>query len=269
MQEIWLKWLPVDRTQCEHSAASVATNWSGRMVPTPSRKTVVGREGGFPVQVSTMLAKGELVRTRLHEVGMTCAATLVVLIISHAFSEFQDQESVANVCTPSHAEIEADKMTKLETRPTIGPGKRPEHDELSRLLGDISDVLEELADAEADAAYRIPCAPCGPLSEGLAMLLYRLRLNFFVDPGDCLQEELLTADPSFADNVSRIRSKRHILNTALDDILELAICSGHPGTSWMEIEARFRYFANRVTEHAAISDGMRRESVSDRATTPK
>jgi hypothetical protein len=160
-------------------------------------------------------------------------------------------------------------MTKLESRPTIDTGKGPEHDELSRLLGDVSDVLEELADAEADAAYRIPCAPCGPLSEGLAMLLYRLRRSFFVDPGDCFQEELLTADPSFADNVNRIRSDRDILNTALDDILELAICSDQPGTSWMEIEARFRYFASRVTEHAVTGDGLRRESASARATTPK
>ena len=157
-------------------------------------------------------------------------------------------------------------MANAQAYPMAGAGRGSDGDELTGLLSAISEVLDEMADAEADAAYRIPCTP---LSEGLAVLLHRLRRSFFVDAGDCLQEELLVADPSFVDNVSRIRSERNILHTALDDILELVIWSGQPGTSWMEIEARFRYFASRVTEHVATSDGTRCESAIAGATTPK
>jgi len=164
------------------------------------------------------------------------------------------------------ARDKASRMANAQAYPMAGPGRGPDGDELTGLLSAISEVLDEMADAEADAAYRIPCAP---LSEGLAVLLHRLRQSFFVDPGNCLQEELVAADPSFADNVSRIHSERDILHTALDDILELVVWSGQPGTSWVEIEARFRCFASRVTEHVATSDGMRCEPAIARATTPK
>lgn len=159
-------------------------------------------------------------------------------------------------------------MTKAETRPTSSPEKGSEHAELSQLLGDIANVLDEMADAEADAAYRVPCAPCSHLSEGLADLLYRLRRRFLVDAGYRLREELLNAETSFADDVIRIHSERDILRTALDDILELAVWSGQPDTSWVEIEARFRCFARRVTEYVASTHGRCPGPVITRALTP-
>ena len=157
-------------------------------------------------------------------------------------------------------------MTMAETHPTTGPGKGPDRDELSGLLAAVSNVLDEMADAEADAGCHIPCAP---LEEGLSVLLYRLRRNLIVDAGSCLPGEALTAHPSFDGNGKGIHSDRGSLHTALDDILELALSPGQPRITWTEIEARFRYFARRVTEHVAISDGMRRESANTGAAMPK
>ena len=160
-------------------------------------------------------------------------------------------------------------MAMTETRHTTGPGKGVDGDELSGLLAAISNILDEMADAEADAAYHIPCAPCGPLEEGLAVLFYRLRRSLIIDDNSCLPGEALTARLSFDGNGNRIDSDRRSLDTALDDILELALSPGRPSITWAELEVRFRHFASRVTEHAVISDGMRRKSVSPRATTPK
>ena len=160
-------------------------------------------------------------------------------------------------------------MVKAKERPTIGSEEGPRDDERLRLLSAIFDVLDEMADAEADAAYHIPCAPCGPLSEGLGVLLYRLRRSFFFDAGHCFPDEFLAADPSSANNVSQVQSERDMLQTALDDILELALSPSQPGMSWTEIDARFRYFAGRLTKYVATSDGIRYESIHTRAAKPQ
>ena len=149
-------------------------------------------------------------------------------------------------------------MIRPETYPTDCPGKEPGRDEFSALLSAISDILGEMADSEAEAAYRIPCAPCGPLTEGLADLLNRLRLGLAVHNSRYFSDEAIAAPRSFAGSANPVNSDPADLRAALDDIVELALSSDWPSITWKEIELRFDSFARRVADHVAVSADIRR-----------
>ena len=164
------------------------------------------------------------------------------------------------------ARDKANRTANAEAHPVAGPGRGASGDELTALLSAISEVLGEMADAEADAAYHIPCAP---LEEGLAGMLYRLRQRLLVDVGYCLPEAALIAGSSFDAKARDSHSGCDSLHIALDDILELALASGYPSITWAEIESRFRCFARRLTEDVSVRACTVRESSRIRSAAPK
>ena len=149
-------------------------------------------------------------------------------------------------------------MIKSEIRPKDYPDKSPDRDEFPGLLSAISELLGEMADSEVEAAYRIPCAPCSPLEEGLAVLLNRLRLGLIVHTSRYFMEEVSAARPSFGENTTPAYSDPAGLCAALDHIVELSLSSDWPSIRWQEIEVRFADFARRVKDHIAISGDIQR-----------
>ena len=130
--------------------------------------------------------------------------------------------------------------------------------ELRQLLSSIGQLLSELADCEADAGCRIPDAPVGELSQGIAGMLFRLRDGLVRDDLLGETERFGERAAGLAWKISRLREDRKALLRALDELLELAVSTSRV-SSWSDIEVRFFNFALSLSEHLARqSETLRR-----------
>jgi len=128
---------------------------------------------------------------------------------------------------------------------SVGPREQllTRKQELQYLIACIRDVLEELADAEADAACPIPCTSTEASSEGIAALLYRLRAELLRNQVVPTAEQLLLfSAQDHPSEVSQLPSEQGLLLTTLDEIIEIAFSSGRPVSGWYDVESRFSRF---------------------------
>ena len=116
--------------------------------------------------------------------------------------------------------------------------------EVQRLIGCIRDALGELADAEADAACPIPSTSAGVSSDGIVVLLCRLRAELRRGQSAPTLEPLLPySAQDRALGVAQSPADRELPLATLEEIIELAFSSGRRVCGWYDIESRFSRFA--------------------------
>ena len=129
---------------------------------------------------------------------------------------------------------------------SVGPREQllTRKQEVHCLIACIRDVLEELADAEADAACPIPSTSTGASSDGIAALLYRLRAELLRGQlAPTAERLLLYSAPDNALEVAQLPAEGELLLTTLEEFIEIAFSSGRPVSGWYDIESRFSRFA--------------------------
>ena len=147
---------------------------------------------------------------------------------------------------------------------TVSERPTQREDDLRQVLSSIRELLSEFADCEADAGCRIPDAPVGEQSQGIAGMLFRLRHDLTNDDMLCEARELRDQDREFAGRIRQLREKRSVLLDMLDDLVELAISSSRV-SSWSDIEVRFLRFSISLSEHLADQNGMVKRQPEQRA----
>jgi hypothetical protein len=110
------------------------------------------------------------------------------------------------------------------------------------------------------ATFRPP--PSGEFSDGIATLLFRLRQELLRDDLTFAAGGGFAASPDDASEIAGLQTGRDLLLTVLDDLVELAVWSSRPVSSWSDIESRFCRFAlsfstqlDRESKFLGISSG--------------
>jgi len=132
---------------------------------------------------------------------------------------------------------------------------------VERLLGNLAELLEEIADAEADASWGLPAMPTDAVSDRVADLCARLRTLFFLEETDDALAELMAMEPTLREELEDLFGEHPQLLELLEQIQELAGSSLRPASTWDDVESHFHRFQRALRRHQRRHDDLRKRVV--------
>jgi len=124
------------------------------------------------------------------------------------------------------------------------------------LLGEIEDLLYDIADADADASWCSQAVPTDAVPDRLVDLGRHLRQMFVFEEDEEYLSEVLVSQPTLREDMERLHDEHDKLLAQLEDICELAGSSVEPGSTWDDVELHYRGFARAVTGHHRDEDAL-------------
>ena len=131
-----------------------------------------------------------------------------------------------------------------------------QRDQVDRLLGHVAELLEDIADADADDSWGAPAVPTDVVSDRVADLCGRLRTLFFLEESDDALAELLAIQPTLRVELEGLHGEHPQLLDLLEEIQELAGSSVRPASTWDDVESRFHRFQRALTRHQRRHDDL-------------
>ena len=136
-----------------------------------------------------------------------------------------------------------------------------QRDQVERLLGNLAELLEDIADAEADASWGLPAMPADAVSDRVADLCARLRTLFFLEETDDALAELMALEPTLREELEDLFGEHPQLLELLEQIQELAGSSVRPASTWDDVETHFHRFQRALCSHQRRHDDLRERVV--------
>lgn len=127
---------------------------------------------------------------------------------------------------------------------------------VERLLGQLAELLEDIADAEADASWRAPAVPTEAVPDRVAEICNRLRRLFLLEEADAALAQLAAMRPSLQDELEGLHGEHPQLLDLLEQVQELAGSSVRPASTWDDVELRFRRFRRALNHHQQRHDDL-------------
>lgn len=124
-----------------------------------------------------------------------------------------------------------------------------ERERVERLLKQLAQRLEDIAEAEADASWGLPSMPTDPVSDRVADLCARLRTLFVLEETDDALAELRDMQPTLREEFDELYDEHPLLLEVLEQIQELAGSSVRPVSTWNDVESRFHRFQRDLSLH--------------------
>lgn len=128
--------------------------------------------------------------------------------------------------------------------------------QVERLLGHLAELLEDIADAEADASWRAPAVPIDAVPDRVADLCARLRTLFFLEETDDALAEVAAMQPTLRDQLEGLHGEHPQLLELLEQIQELAGSSVRPASTWDDVESQFHRFQHALSHHQQRHDEL-------------
>ncbi len=129
-------------------------------------------------------------------------------------------------------------------------------DQVGQLLGEIEDLLYDIADADADASWFSQAVPTDAVPDRLVDLGRHLRQMFVFEEDEGYLSEAIVSQPSLRQDIERLHDEHNRLLAQLDDVCELAGSSVEPGSTWDDVELHYRGFARALTGHHRDEDAL-------------
>jgi len=123
---------------------------------------------------------------------------------------------------------------------------------VKKLIRDISDLLEEIAEAEVDSFSRLSLLPSGSVGDRVAELVCQLQLQFTIERDD--------RHPRTA--AANLDVAHDALLAQIDRVFELVRPPLRPASTWSDIESNFRRFVTQLNDY-----GMKKDASLQRITT--
>jgi chromosome segregation ATPase len=136
-----------------------------------------------------------------------------------------------------------------------------QRDQVERLLGNLAELLEDIADAEADASWGLPAMPADAVSDRVADLCARLRTLFFLEETDDALAELMAMEPTLREELEDLFGEHPQLLELLEQIQELAGSSVRPTSTWDDVESHFHRFQRALCRHQRRHDDLRERAL--------
>ena len=97
-----------------------------------------------------------------------------------------------------------------------------QRDQVERLLGQLAELLDDIADADADSSWGLPAVPTDAIPDQVADLCGRMQMLFFLEETDETLAELIEMQPELRDELERLHCEHPRLLNLLEEIRELA-----------------------------------------------
>lgn len=131
-----------------------------------------------------------------------------------------------------------------------------QRDQVDRLLGNLAELLEDIAEAETDASWRAPAVPTDAVPDRVADLCGRLRTLFFLEETDDALARLLRMQPTLREELEGLYGEHPQLLELLEQIQEVAGSSVSPASTWDDVELRFHRFQRALCRHQRRHDDL-------------
>lgn len=133
---------------------------------------------------------------------------------------------------------------------------RRQRDHVEHLLQHLAELLEDIADADADASWRSPAVPTDPVSDRVGDVCARLRTLFFLEESDAALAKLLAMQPTLREELEGLHGEHSQLLELLEQIQELAGSSVRPTSTWDDVESQFHRFQRALSRHQRRHDDL-------------
>jgi hypothetical protein len=130
-------------------------------------------------------------------------------------------------------------------------------DQVKHLTGNLAELLDDIADAEADASWGLPVVPTDAVSDRVADLGARLQTLFFLEETDDALAELAEFEPTVREELDELFGEHPQLLELLEQIQELSGSSVRPASTWEDVESQFHRFQLALGSHQRRHDALR------------
>lgn len=131
-----------------------------------------------------------------------------------------------------------------------------QRDQVHRLLGQLAELLEDIADADADSSWGWSAVPTDAVPDRVADLCGRLQTLFFLEETDGTLVDLLEEQPELRDELEGLHDEHAHLLSLLEEIGELSGSSVRPASTWDDVESRFHRFQQALSCHQRRHDDL-------------
>jgi hypothetical protein len=128
--------------------------------------------------------------------------------------------------------------------------------QVERLLAQLGELLEDIADADTDSSWGWTAVPADAVPDRVADLCGRLQTLFFLEESDDALAELLEMQPELRDELEGLHGEHPRLLELLEEIRELAGSSVRPASTWDDVESRFHRFQRVLSGHQRRHDDL-------------
>jgi hypothetical protein len=120
---------------------------------------------------------------------------------------------------------------------------------LQRLLGELGELLNDIAEADADACWYQPAVPVDVVPDRLDQLGDVLRKLFDLEEDERHLSALFRSQPELRDRFEELNEEHAVLLEQLEHLYELSGTSIRPGSTWDDIEHHYRGLERRLASH--------------------
>jgi hypothetical protein len=120
---------------------------------------------------------------------------------------------------------------------------------LQQLLGELRELLDDIAEADADACWYQPAIPVDGVPHRLERLACEVRTMFDLEEDERHLAALSQYRPDLRDRFEQLNGEHAELLDQLDELYELAGSSVRPGSTWNDIEHHYLGFERRLASH--------------------
>ncbi len=133
-----------------------------------------------------------------------------------------------------------------------------QREQVERQLGNLAELLEDIADAESDASWGLPAVPIDAVSDRVADLCARLQTLFFLEETADAPGEGPEFEPAAREDVEELWGEHPKLLELLEQVQELAGSSVRPASTWDDVESHFHRFQRALSRHQRRHDDLRK-----------
>lgn len=131
-----------------------------------------------------------------------------------------------------------------------------ERTQVIRLLREVGQLLDDIADADVDASWFVPAMPTDAVPDRLADLAGRLQNMFILEEDAEYLYEMFPSQPGLRREFRRLHEDHGRLLDLLEEVNELAGSSVEPGSTWDDVESHYRCFARELIGHQRDEDAV-------------
>jgi len=124
------------------------------------------------------------------------------------------------------------------------------------MLREVEELLDDIADADADASWFVPAMPTDAVPDRLADLASHLQQMFLLEEDQEYLHELFPSQPGLRREFRRLHEDHGRLLDQLEEVCELAGSTIEPASTWNDVESHYRCFARELVGHQSHEDAV-------------
>ncbi len=121
--------------------------------------------------------------------------------------------------------------------------------ELQESLDEIRELLDDIADADADDSWCRPAVPVADIPRRMEQLARKIRRLFDLEEDERYLTALSRRRPELRNRFEELNAEHSELLELVEQLYELAGSSVRPASTWDDIELHYLGFERRLANH--------------------